>query len=151
MFVGEAPGRDEDRLGEPFVGAAGNLLTRIIERGMGMRRQDVYIANVIKCRPPNNRDPAPMEVATCRPFVLEQISIIKPKVVVTLGRIAAQALLGVRTSITRMRGRWQEIEGIPVMPTFHPAYLLRNPSGKRPVWEDVQAVMKRVGEESGEV
>jgi uracil-DNA glycosylase len=149
MFVGEAPGRDEDRLGEPFVGAAGQLLTRIIERGMAMRRQDVYIANVIKCRPPNNRDPAPMEVVVCRPFVLEQIRIIEPKVIVTLGRVAAQALLGTRLSITKLRGNWQEIEGTPVMPTFHPAYLLRNPSGKRPVWQDVKAVMKRLQEGSG--
>ncbi|MBR56465.1 MAG: uracil-DNA glycosylase [Myxococcales bacterium] len=140
LLIGEAPGFDEDAQGIPFVGRAGQLLTKIIEGGMKMSREDVYIANVIKCRPPKNRDPLPVEVATCRPFVLQQIDYIQPKVIITLGRVATQALLDTTASITRIRGTWQSLEQWPVMPTFHPAYLLRNPAGKRDVWEDIQKV-----------
>lgn len=145
MFVGEGPGGDEDRIGEPFVGRAGQLLTRIIENGMKVRRNDVYIANIVKCRPPRNRDPEPDEVAACEPFLKAQIRVIQPKVLVALGKYASQTLLQSRTPITRLRGRWGEYSGIPLMPTFHPAYLLRNPAEKRPVWEDIQEVMRRVG------
>ncbi len=145
VFVGEGPGRDEDRLGEPFVGKAGQLLTDIIEKGMRLRRADVYICNVVKCRPPENRDPEPDEIAACRPFLLRQLEVIRPEVVVALGRVAAQALLGNAEPIGRMRGRWREVAGIPVMPTLHPAYLLRNPAEKRLVWEDVKQVMRRLG------
>ena len=144
MFVGEGPGADEDRLGEPFVGKAGQLLTRIIEKGMNMSRSEVYIANIVKCRPPRNRDPEPDEIAECEPFLAAQIRSIQPKVIVTLGRFAAHTLLKVKTPITRLRGQWMSYEGISVMPTYHPAYLLRNPAEKRPVWEDVQAVLGRL-------
>lgn len=142
MFVGEGPGGDEDRIGEPFVGKAGQLLTRIIEGGMKLRREDVYIANIVKCRPPQNRDPQPDEVAACEPFLLTQIRIIQPKVIVALGKYAAQTLLRSDTSISRLRGQWHHYNGIPLMPTFHPSYLLRNPEQKRPVWEDIQTVMR---------
>jgi uracil-DNA glycosylase family 4 len=145
MFVGEGPGADEDRQGEPFVGRAGQLLTEIITKGMKLRRQDVYIANVIKCRPPGNRNPEPDEIATCMPFLVRQIDLVQPRVIVALGTFAAQTLLGVKTPITRMRGNWHEYRGVPVMPTFHPAYLLRNPSDKRVVWEDIKLVMGALG------
>ena len=145
MFVGEGPGGDEDRIGEPFVGAAGQLLTRIIEGGMGLRRADVYIANIVKCRPPRNRNPEPDEVESCEPFLKAQIRVIRPRVLIALGKYAAQTLLRDSTPITRLRGRWREYEGIPLMPTFHPAYLLRNPAEKRPVWEDIQSVLKFLG------
>ena len=145
MFVGEGPGGDEDRIGEPFVGAAGQLLTRIIEAGMGMPRSDVYIANIVKCRPPRNRNPEPDEVETCERFLKAQIRVIRPRVLVALGKYAAQTLLRESTPITRLRGRWREYEGIALMPTFHPAYLLRNPAEKRPVWEDIQSVLKFLG------
>lgn len=145
MFVGEGPGADEDRQGEPFVGKAGQLLTRIIENGMGMARSDVYIANIVKCRPPNNRDPEPDEVEACEPFLAAQIRVIEPKVIITLGKYASQTLLRTSTPITRLRGTWSEYLGIPVMPTYHPAYLLRNPSEKRPVWQDIQEVLKWLG------
>ena len=145
MFIGEGPGADEDAQGEPFVGRAGQLLDRIIA-AMGLSRPEVYIANVVKCRPPGNRDPAPDEQATCLPFLRAQIGIIRPEVIVTLGRVPLMALLGERVpGITRVRGTWYSYEGIPMMPTFHPAYLLRNASAKRPVWEDMQAVMQRLG------
>jgi len=140
MFVGEGPGADEDVQGEPFVGRAGQLLTKIIE-SMGLRRQDVYIANVVKCRPPENRTPLPDEVATCSPFLFRQILAIRPRVIVCLGTPAAQAILGTRETITRLRGAFREIEGFKVMPTFHPAYLLRNPAAKREVWEDMKQVL----------
>ncbi|HET6495998.1 MAG TPA: uracil-DNA glycosylase [Thermoleophilia bacterium] len=143
-FCGEAPGADEDVQGEPFVGRAGKLLTRIIE-AMGLERKDVYILNVIKCRPPGNRDPLPDEVANCSPFMLEQIEIIRPKVLVALGRHAAQTLLDTTTPMGRLRGQWLDWHGIALMPTFHPAYLLRNPDAKREVWEDMKAVLKRLG------
>jgi DNA polymerase len=145
VFVGEGPGEDEDRQGEPFVGRAGQLLTEIITKGMRLRREDVYIANVIKCRPPGNRNPEPDEVASCEPFLLRQIEIIRPEVIVALGKFAAQTLLATKTPITKLRGRWHEFRGIRLMPTFHPAYLLRNPADKRLVWEDVQQVMHVLG------
>ncbi len=145
IFVGEAPGKDEDAAGEPFVGKAGKLLTKIIENGMGLSRRDVYICNILKCRPPNNRDPEPDEIKTCIPFLKRQIKLIKPKVICTLGRVSGQALLGGDFMITKRRGQWTTYMNIPLMPTFHPAYLLRNPSAKREVWADVQQIMKRLG------
>lgn len=144
MFIGEGPGRDEDLQGEPFVGRAGQLLTRMIA-AMGLRRDDVYIANIVKCRPPRNRDPEPDEVAACEPFLKGQIGAVNPEVIVTLGKYASQTLLQRQTPISRLRGRWTEYDGTALMPTFHPAYLLRNPAEKRPVWQDLQAVMKRLG------
>lgn len=139
MFVGEAPGEDEDKKGEPFVGRAGQLLTKIIE-AIGLARDQVYIANVIKCRPPNNRNPEPDEVAACEPFLFRQIDVIQPKVIVPLGKFAAQSLLRTVDPITRLRGRQFEYRGAVLIPTFHPAYLLRNPSAKREVWEDMKKV-----------
>ncbi len=139
MFVGEAPGEDEDKKGEPFVGRAGQLLTKIIE-AIGMTREQVYIANVIKCRPPNNRNPEPDEVDSCEPFLFRQIAVIKPKVIVPLGKFAAQSLLKTVDPITRLRGRQFEYRGAILIPTFHPAYLLRNPSAKREVWDDMKKV-----------
>jgi len=143
MFIGEGPGADEDRQGEPFVGRAGQLLTRIIE-SIGLRREDVYIANVVKCRPPENRTPLPDEVSTCSPFLFRQILAIQPRIIVCLGTPAAQAVLGTRETITRLRGAFREVEGFTVMPTFHPAYLLRNPAAKREVWEDMKQVLGRL-------
>jgi uracil-DNA glycosylase family 4 len=139
MFVGEAPGADEDIKGEPFVGRAGQLLTKIIE-AIGLKREDVYIANVIKCRPPGNRNPEPDEVDTCEPFLFQQIDAIKPKVVVALGSFAARALLRTVDPISKLRGRVYEYRGAKLIPTFHPAYLLRNPSSKKEVWEDMKLV-----------
>ena len=139
MFVGEAPGADEDIQGEPFVGRAGQLLTKIIE-AIGMQRSDVYIANVIKCRPPGNRNPEPDEVERCEPFLFRQIDMVKPKVIVALGKFAAQSLLKTTDPITRIRGREYKFRSAILMPTFHPAYLLRNPSSKREVWEDMKRV-----------
>ncbi|HYR96638.1 MAG TPA: uracil-DNA glycosylase [Candidatus Binatus sp.] len=145
VFVGEAPGRDEDAQGEPFVGRAGQLLTEIITKGMRLRREDVYIANVIKCRPPENRNPEPDEVASCEPFLLRQLELIRPEVVVALGKFAVQTLLRTKAPITQLRGRWYDYHGMKLMPTFHPAYLLRNPADKRLVWEDIQKVMGALG------
>jgi uracil-DNA glycosylase len=139
MFVGEAPGADEDIQGIPFVGRAGQLLTKIIE-AIGLSRDDVYIANVIKCRPPQNRNPEQDEVDTCEPFLFQQIDVIKPKVVVALGTFAARALLRTLDPISRLRGRVYEYRGAKLIPTFHPAYLLRNPASKREVWEDMKLV-----------
>jgi DNA polymerase len=139
MFVGEAPGADEDQQGIPFVGRAGQLLTKIIE-AIELKRDDVYIANVIKCRPPQNRNPEPDEVETCEPFLFQQIDIIKPRVIVALGTFAARALLRTLDPISRLRGRVYEYRGAKLIPTFHPAYLLRNPSSKRDVWEDMKRV-----------
>jgi DNA polymerase len=139
MFVGEAPGADEDIQGEPFVGRAGQLLTKIIE-AIGMKREDVYIANVIKCRPPNNRNPEPDEVAQCEPFLFRQIDVIKPRVIVALGKFAAQCLLKTPDPITRIRGREYRYRDAILIPTYHPAYLLRTPSAKREVWEDMKRV-----------
>ena len=137
MFVGEAPGADEDIQGIPFVGRAGQLLTKIIE-AIELKRDDVYIANVIKCRPPQNRNPEQDEVETCEPFLFQQIDVIKPKVIVALGTFAARALLRTLDPISRLRGRVYEYRGAKLIPTFHPAYLLRNPSSKREVWEDMK-------------
>lgn len=139
MFVGEAPGEDEDKQGEPFVGRAGQLLTKIIE-AIGLTREQVYIANVIKCRPPGNRNPENDEVETCEPFLFQQIAIVQPRVVVALGKFAAQSLLRTTEPITRLRGRVFEFRGASLLPTFHPAYLLRNPPAKREVWEDMKKV-----------
>jgi uracil-DNA glycosylase family 4 len=141
MFVGEAPGADEDIQGVPFVGRAGQLLTKIIE-AIDLKRDDVYIANVIKCRPPQNRNPEPDEIETCQPFLFQQIDVIQPKVIVTLGKFAAQCLLRSEAPISRLRGRVFEYRGAKLIPTFHPAYLLRNPSSKREVWEDMKLVKK---------
>lgn len=145
-FVGEAPGRDEDLRGEPFVGEAGQLLTKIV-LAMGLAREDVYICNVLKCRPPNNRNPQPDEIETCEPFLLRQLQAISPKVIVALGTFAAQTLLRTREPISRLRGRFHDYHGIPLMPTFHPAYLLRNPAMKREVWDDMKTVLKKLGRE----
>ena len=144
MFVGEGPGADEDQAGEPFVGRAGQLLTKMIE-AMGFARSDVYIANVVKCRPPGNRDPEPDEIEACEPFLKSQIAAIRPRVIVALGRFAVQTLLHDATPISRLRGKWREYEGVKLMPTFHPAYLLRSPAEKKPAWEDLQLVMKEFG------
>lgn len=140
VFVGEGPGADEDTEGEPFVGRAGQLLTKMIE-AMGYRRGDVYIANVVKCRPPNNRNPEPDEILACEQFLRAQLAAIRPKVIVALGKFAAQTLLRDTTPITRLRGRWFEYEGVRLMPTFHPAYLLRSPDEKKKAWEDLKLVM----------
>jgi uracil-DNA glycosylase len=145
MFVGEAPGADEDVQGFPFVGRAGQLLTKIIE-AIDLKREDVYIANVIKCRPPGNRNPEPDEVATCEPFLFQQVDIIKPKVIVALGKFGAQTLLRTLDPISRLRGRVYEFRGAKLVPTFHPAYLLRNPSSKREVWEDMKLVRRLLTE-----
>ena len=144
VFVGEAPGEDEDLSGIPFVGKAGQLLTKMIE-AMGLSRDTVYICNTVKCRPPNNRNPEPDELASCEPFLKGQLAAIKPEVIVTLGKFASQALLRDQTAISRLRGAWREYEGVPLMPTFHPAYLLRSPGEKSKVWGDLQLVMKKLG------
>lgn len=143
MFAGEAPGREEDRQGEPFVGRAGQLLTRIIE-AIGLKRQDVYIANVIKCRPPNNRNPEPDEIARCEPYLIRQIELVKPRLIVALGTFAAQTLLKTKQPISQLRGRFHLYQGVKLMPTFHPAFLLRNPERKRAVWEDMQVVQREL-------
>ncbi len=145
LFVGEGPGEQEDQRGIPFCGRAGELLTSMIEKGLQIPRSSVYICNVVKCRPPGNRDPLPKEIAACRPFLEAQIAAIQPKVIVALGKPAASLLLGRNVAITRERGQWRSYGTIPVMPTFHPAYLLRNASEKGKVWADIQAVMKIVG------
>jgi len=147
VFVGEAPGADEDAQGEPFVGKAGQLLTKMIE-AMGYSRSDVYICNVLKCRPPGNRNPEPDEVASCEPFLKRQLAAIRPRMIVALGKFAAQCLLRDDTPITRLRGGFRSYEGIPLMPTLHPAYLLRDPSKKKLAWDDLKAVnaaLARVG------
>ena len=143
VLVGEAPGREEDLQGYPFVGEAGQLLERILF-AMKLSRDDVYICNVVKCRPPGNRDPEPAEIASCEPFLKRQLALIQPQIIVALGRFAAQELLKSRTPISRLRGHWQEYQGIPLMPTFHPAYLLRSPGGKREVWHDMKQVMQKL-------
>ncbi len=145
VFIGEAPGRDEDLAGIPFVGAAGKLLTKMIQ-AMGLRREDVYICNVLKDRPPGNRTPLPEEMAACLPFLQEQLTIVRPKVICVLGAVAAKALLGPGVSITTVRGQVLAYDGVPMVPTFHPAYLLRNPSAKRLVWQDLQQVMRLLRE-----
>jgi len=145
MFIGEAPGADEDAQGLAFVGRAGQLLTDIIEKGMKLRRADVFIANILKCRPPQNRNPEPDEVLACQPFLEAQIRAIRPRVLVGLGKFGAQWLLKTAAPITRLRGQLGEYEGIPVMPTYHPAYLLRNAAGKKDVWEDMKVVLRLLG------
>jgi len=141
MFVGEGPGYDEDMKGEPFVGRAGRLLTDMIQKGMKIRREDVYIANIVKCRPPDNRNPEPDEMDACLPNLIRQVQIVDPKVIVCLGATAVKGLLKERTGITKLRGNWRTFEGIHVMPTLHPAYLLRNPPAKKEVWEDLKLVI----------
>ena len=145
MFVGEGPGEQEDLQGVPFVGRAGELLTRMIEAGLGIERRSVYICNIVKCRPPGNRNPAPDEVATCRAFLDGQIDAVQPRVIVTLGKPAASLLLGREVAITRIRGQWHEYRGIPLMPTLHPAYVLRQytEQNRRLVWEDLKAAHAR--------
>jgi uracil-DNA glycosylase family 4 len=147
MFIGEAPGYYEDVKGKPFVGRAGELLTRII-KAIKMERKDVYIGNILKCRPPNNRDPEPEEIEACFPYLQRQIEIIKPKVICTLGRFAAQTLLDTSVSISQLRGELFYYRGIKVVPTFHPSYLLRNQSKKRDTWEDMKYIMKILERES---
>ena len=144
MFIGEGPGYDEDRTGRPFVGRAGQLLDKMIA-AMQFTREEVYIANVVKCRPPDNRTPAPDEAAACLPFLRRQIELVRPEVIVLLGAAALKYLLNVSGGISRMRGRWTSFENIPVMPTFHPAFLLRQPEAKRDAWKDLQLVMARFG------
>lgn len=144
VFVGEGPGYDEDREGYPFVGKAGQLLTKMIQ-AMGVERKDVYICNVVKCHPPKNRNPEGDEIAACEPFLLQQLDVIQPKAIVALGKFAAQCLLQTSAPISRLRGQWHDYHGIPLMPTFHPAYLLRTPEGKRDAWNDLQMVMKKLG------
>jgi DNA polymerase len=142
--VGEAPGADEDEQGRPFVGRAGQLLTDIIVKGMKLARKDVYICNILNCRPPGNRNPLPEEINQCEPFLKKQLQLIRPRVICALGKFAAQTLLKMETPITALRGRFYDYEGIKLMPTYHPAYLLRNPSAKKQVWEDVQMIMKEI-------
>jgi DNA polymerase len=145
LFVGEAPGADEDRSGVPFVGRAGQLLTRMIEDGMRVPRSSVYICNVLKCRPPENRDPAPDEVLECEPYLQRQLEIIQPRVIVALGRVAAQTLLRSTESTGRLRGRWHRYAGIPLRVTYHPSYLLRQESEKGKAWEDLKEVLRFLG------
>jgi len=157
MFIGEAPGADEDQQGEPFVGRAGQLLTKII-KAMGFAREDVYIANILKCRPDmpagafGNRAPTPAEMQTCRPYLIEQIDIIQPRVLVALGAVAVEGLLGARGTMRELRGRWHSYNGTPLMITYHPAYLLRNqsPAEKRKVWEDMMQVLERLEKQISE-
>lgn len=144
MFVGEAPGAEEDKQGRPFVGRAGQLLTKIIE-SIGLQRKDVFIANILKCRPPGNRPPLPTEIAACSPYLIRQIELIKPKVICALGKFSAQTLLNTDVPISKLRGRFFSYQGIKLMPTYHPAYLLRNPNDKRCVWEDMKMVAKELG------
>jgi DNA polymerase len=145
MFVGEAPGADEDRTGQPFVGRAGQLLTDMITKGMGLTREEVYIANVLKSRPPENRTPQPDEIAHCLPYLERQIAIIRPEFLCLLGATASQALLQTALSMGRLRGRWHRYRGIPALVTYHPSYLLRNPPAKKDAWEDLQILMKAMG------
>jgi uracil-DNA glycosylase family 4 len=146
VFVGEAPGADEDAQGRPFVGRAGQLLTKIIA-AMALKREEVYICNILKCRPPGNRNPQPEEIAACEPFLIRQLQAIRPRVICALGTFAAHTLLKSEAPISILRGRFHAYQGIPLMPTYHPAYLLRNPGAKKQVWEDVQRVMKHLREE----
>jgi uracil-DNA glycosylase family 4 len=145
MFIGEGPGAEEDQTGMPFMGAAGNLLSDIIEKGMGLKRPDVFITNILKCRPPADRDPLPDEVASCIGFLHAQIRAVNPKIIVVLGRIAAHTLLDDTTPISKLRGTFKEYQGVLAMPTYHPNYLLHNPSKKRDVWEDIKKVMEVLG------
>ena len=144
MFVGEAPGRDEDLQGKPFVGKAGKLLTGIIE-AMGLKREDVYIANILKCRPPENRNPLPDEIEKCSSYLMSQIRAINPKVICALGKFAAQTLLNTEIPISELRGKFHDYNGVKLMPTYHPAYLLRNPASKKEVWQDMKAIASELG------
>ena len=144
MFVGEGPGFEENRMGKPFVGAAGQLLTNIID-AIGLDRESVYICNIIKCRPPGNRNPLPDEINACFPFLERQLKVIKPDIICALGTFAAQTLLNSKTPISKLRGRFHDYKGMKLMPTYHPAYLLRNPDKKRDVWEDMKKVMEEYG------
>jgi DNA polymerase len=141
VFIGEGPGQEEDQQGRPFVGAAGQLLTDIIVKGMQLKREDVYICNIVKCRPPGNRNPEPDEIEACEPFLIKQLQAIRPQCIVALGNVAVKTLLKTKAGITSLRGTWQTYQGIPLMPTFHPAYLLRTPGDKKLVWEDIKKVM----------
>ncbi|MFQ5989083.1 MAG: uracil-DNA glycosylase [Candidatus Methylomirabilales bacterium] len=141
VFVGEAPGADEDAQGEPFVGRAGQLLTRMIE-AIGLKREEVYICNVLKCRPPNNRTPEPDEIASCEPFLIGQLKAINPKLICALGGIAVSALLKTKAPLSKLRGRFHDYHGIPLLVTYHPAYLLRNPNEKRTAWQDLQLLQR---------
>lgn len=145
MFIGEAPGADEDATGRPFIGRAGQLLTDMITKGMGLKREDVYIANILKCRPPGNRDPQPDESGHCLPYLERQIAIIRPEFLCLLGRISASILLQTALPAGKLRGRWQRYKGIPTIVTWHPAYLLRNPAAKKESWEDLQLLMQAMG------
>ncbi len=147
VFVGEAPGRDEDMQGKPFVGRAGKLLTDII-KAMGLERKDVYICNILKCRPPENRNPEPDEIAACEPFLIKQLEAIQPRVICAMGKFAAQTLLETGTAISTLRGRFHSYHGIKLMPTYHPAYLLRNQGAKKQVWQDVQMIMEELKQEA---
>jgi DNA polymerase len=144
-FLGEAPGADEDLQGEPFVGRAGQLLTDMIQKGMGLRREDVYILNILRCRPPGNRTPLPEEAANCREYLDAQLAILQPQFICCLGSVAAQNLLDTTVSISKLRGRFFDYRGAKVLCTYHPAYLLRNPGAKRDVWEDLQMLMAAMG------
>ena len=149
VFVGEAPGRDEDKSGRPFVGRAGQLLTKII-RAMGLARRDVYIMNIVKCRPPQNRNPQDDEINTCEPFMLRQLEIIRPNIICALGTFSTQTLLKTKEPISRLRGKFYDYHGIKLMPTYHPAYLLRNPYKKKDVWEDLQIIMRHYSKENAD-
>jgi DNA polymerase len=150
VFVGEGPGAEEDRLGQPFVGPAGQLLDKMIV-AMGYARDDVYIANCVKCRPPKNRKPEPDEIEACAPYLREQLELVAPRVLVALGATGVEGLIGSKMGITRLRGTWKLYRGrVPLMPTFHPAYLLRSPEKKREVWSDLKLVMKKLGKEPTE-
>lgn len=146
VFVGEGPGREEDKSGVPFVGEAGRLLERILF-AMGLQREEVYVCNVIKCRPPQNRNPVAQEISACEPFLQRQLAAIKPLLIIVMGEFAAQTLLQQQTPISKLRGHWYSYQNIPLMPTFHPAYLLRSPAAKREVWEDMKQVMRRLKQE----
>lgn len=148
MFVGEAPGADEDVQGVPFVGRAGQLLTKMIEGGMGLKREEVYIANVVKCRPPGNRNPEPDEIAACQPFLFRQIASVKPKVIIALGAFAAKTLLNTDTPIGKLRGRLYDFHGASLIPTFHPSFLLRSPGYKREAWDDLKRALGVLGREA---
>ncbi len=141
VFVGEGPGQEEDQQGRPFVGAAGQLLTDIIVKGMQLKREDVYICNIVKCRPPGNRNPEPDEIEACEPFLIKQLQAIRPRIIIGLGNVAVKTLLKTKEGITSLRGKWKTYQNIPLMPTFHPAYLLRTPSDKKLVWDDIKKVM----------
>ncbi len=145
MFIGEGPGETEDQTGRPFVGRAGSLLTDMITKGMGLTREEVYIANIVKCRPPGNRDPEPEEVNNCIGYLEQQIEIIRPEFLCLLGRPATQSILNTSQSMSKLRGRWHRYKGIPTIPTWHPAYLLRNPSAKKDAWKDLQMLMQAMG------